>query len=136
MTSCDKLFGCSSDVGKCANNTSYLNCLVSTNSLTLHTICAIQAIFALGQKGYPITETNILNCAQLLTPSLVIDPVVLHQALVKGMKTGLFRTIPCGAGDLFEVCPGAPSLNPALTKYTEFIRMFSSCRSQYPNFEI
>ena len=135
MTTCEKLHGCITST-KCANNTAYLECLTTSSSLSLHTICAIQAIFALSQKGYPITEENILQCAQLLTPSLVINPVTLHQALVKGVKSGLFRTIPCSDGDLFEVCPGAASLNPSLTKYSDYMRMFSSCRAQYPDFEI
>lgn len=134
---CESLFGCNkNNVSKCKNKTEYIACLTETSSLDLHTLAAIQAIFALGQKGYTINETNIRNCAQLLCPTLVVDPTTLSKALAKGVKQGLFRTISCDGDTLYEVCPGAPNLNPALTKYSDYIRMFSSCRAVYPDFEV
>lgn len=136
-TTCESLFGCNkNNITKCVNKTAYIACLTETNSLDLHTLAAIQAIFALAQKGYAINETNIKNCAQLLCPTLVVDPTTLSKALAKGVKQGLFKTVNCDSGTLYMICPGAPNLNPALTKYSDYIRMFSSCRAVYPDFEV
>lgn len=136
-TTCESLFGCNkNNISKCVNKAAYIACLTESNSLNLHTLAAIQSIFALGQKGFTINETNIRNCAQLLCPTLVVNADTLHKALVKGVKQGLFRAITCGDDTLYEVCPGAPNLNPALTKYSDYIRMFSSCRAVYPDFEV
>jgi hypothetical protein len=134
---CESLFGCNkNNVSKCKNKAAYIACLTETNSLELHTLAAIQAIFALGQKGFPINFTNIKNCAQLLCPTLIVDSTTLTKALAKGVKQGLFRTINCDSGTLYEICPGAPNLNPALTKYSDYIRMFNSSRAVYPDFEV
>lgn len=134
---CESLFGCSkNNVAKCVNKVQYIACLTETNSLELHTLAAIQSIFALGQKGFSITEENIIKCAQLLCPTLVVDATTMHKALVKGLKQGLFKGVNSDTGVLYMVCPGAPNLNPALTKYSDYIRMFNSGRAVYPDFEL
>ena len=133
---CEKKFGCEHNPSSCIKKAGFQECVTDARSLDLHTICAIQAIFCLGQKGYPITEENIVNCGTILTPSLTIDPNQMHKALEKGVRNGLFRAVPCAGSLIYEVCPGSVTLNPALSKYADFIRMFNTCRAVYPDVQL